>query len=177
MTAVPTALEAHERVGGHAATHQSVLARSVIASYTRPTPIEIPILGGTIGVSTFVLPVVPAAPSPRPAPRLALRPPAPPRAPSPSRPTIQVVHDLSANTVTYRSSGRTEQAVPGGTMVQEDAWRIDLTKAPPYRQVIDYASVRTLRRPGQPELRVTWRVRTDSAGPRATVEWLERPIP
>ena len=44
MTAVPTALEAHERVGGHAATHQSVLARSVIASYTRPTPIEIPIL-------------------------------------------------------------------------------------------------------------------------------------
>jgi putative CocE/NonD family hydrolase len=133
--------------------------------------------GGTIGVSTFVLPVVPAAPSPRPAPRLALRPPAPPRAPSPSRPTIQVVHDLSANTVTYRSSGRTEQAVPGGTMVQEDAWRIDLTKAPPYRQVIDYASVRTLRRPGAPDLRVTWRVRTDSAGPRATVEWLERPIP
>ncbi|WP_353265402.1 hypothetical protein, partial [Gemmatimonas sp.] len=44
VTAVPTALEAHEGVGGHAAARQSVLARSVIASYTRPTPIEIPIL-------------------------------------------------------------------------------------------------------------------------------------
>jgi hypothetical protein len=44
VTAVPTALEAHERVGGHAAPRQSVLVRAVIASYTRPTPIEIPIL-------------------------------------------------------------------------------------------------------------------------------------
>ncbi len=43
MTAVPTALEAHERVGGHAATRQSVLVRAVIASYTQPTQIEIPI--------------------------------------------------------------------------------------------------------------------------------------
>jgi hypothetical protein len=39
----PTALEAHERVGGHAATRQSVLVRAVIASYTQPTQIEIPI--------------------------------------------------------------------------------------------------------------------------------------
>ena len=44
VPAVPTALEAHERVGGPAATRQSVLVRAVIASYTRPTPIEIPIL-------------------------------------------------------------------------------------------------------------------------------------
>ncbi len=43
MPAVPTALEAHERVNGHAATRQSVLARPVIAPYTRPVPIEIPI--------------------------------------------------------------------------------------------------------------------------------------
>ena len=42
-TAVPTALEAHERVGGPAATRQSVLVRAVIASYTQPTQIEIPI--------------------------------------------------------------------------------------------------------------------------------------
>jgi len=34
-TAVPTALEGHERVGGHAGTRQSVLARPVIASYSR----------------------------------------------------------------------------------------------------------------------------------------------
>jgi len=40
---VPTALEAHERVGGHAATRQSVLVRAVIASFTQPTQIEIPI--------------------------------------------------------------------------------------------------------------------------------------
>jgi len=44
VPAVPTALEAHERVGGPAATRQSVLVQAVIASYTRPTPIEIPIL-------------------------------------------------------------------------------------------------------------------------------------
>jgi hypothetical protein len=43
VPAVPTALEAHERVGGHAATRQSVLVRAVIASYTQPTQIEIPI--------------------------------------------------------------------------------------------------------------------------------------
>jgi hypothetical protein len=35
VTAVPSALEAHERVNGHAATRQSVLARPVIAPYTR----------------------------------------------------------------------------------------------------------------------------------------------
>jgi hypothetical protein len=44
VPAVPTALEAHERVGGPAATRQSVLVRAVIASYTQPTQIEIPIL-------------------------------------------------------------------------------------------------------------------------------------
>ncbi len=44
MTAVPTALEARERDGGHAAARQSVLARSAIAPFTRPTPIEIRIL-------------------------------------------------------------------------------------------------------------------------------------
>ena len=43
VPAVPTALEAHERVGGHAAPRQSVLVRAVIASFTRPTQIEIPI--------------------------------------------------------------------------------------------------------------------------------------
>ncbi len=47
-TAVPTALEAHERVGGPAATRQSVLVRAVIASYTQPTQIEIPIPFGTL---------------------------------------------------------------------------------------------------------------------------------
>jgi hypothetical protein len=35
VTTVPTALEAHEGVGGHAAARQSVLARSVIATYAR----------------------------------------------------------------------------------------------------------------------------------------------
>jgi len=48
VPAVPTALEAHERVSGHAATRQSVLARPVIAPYTRPTQIEIPILRAPI---------------------------------------------------------------------------------------------------------------------------------
>jgi hypothetical protein len=43
VPAVPTALEAHERVGGPAATRQSVVVRAVIASYTQPTQIEIPI--------------------------------------------------------------------------------------------------------------------------------------
>ena len=43
VPAVPTALEAHERVGGPAATRQSVLVRAVIALYTQPTQIEIPI--------------------------------------------------------------------------------------------------------------------------------------
>jgi hypothetical protein len=42
-TAVPTALEAHERGGGPGAARQSVLARSVIAQYTQPTLIEFPI--------------------------------------------------------------------------------------------------------------------------------------
>jgi len=42
-SAVPTALEAHERVGGHAATRQSVRVRAVIASHTQPTQIELPI--------------------------------------------------------------------------------------------------------------------------------------
>jgi hypothetical protein len=36
VTAVPTALEAHEHVSGHAAARQSVLTRSVIAPDTRP---------------------------------------------------------------------------------------------------------------------------------------------
>jgi hypothetical protein len=35
VTDVPTALKAHERVGGHAGTRPSVLARPVIAPYTR----------------------------------------------------------------------------------------------------------------------------------------------
>jgi 7,8-dihydropterin-6-yl-methyl-4-(beta-D-ribofuranosyl)aminobenzene 5'-phosphate synthase len=35
VTVVPTALKAHERVGGHAATRQSVLTRSKVTSYTR----------------------------------------------------------------------------------------------------------------------------------------------
>jgi hypothetical protein len=35
VPAVPTAREAHERVNGHAATRQSVLARPVMAPYTR----------------------------------------------------------------------------------------------------------------------------------------------
>ena len=39
--AIPPALEAPERAGGHAATRQSVLVRAVIASYTQPTLIEI----------------------------------------------------------------------------------------------------------------------------------------
>jgi hypothetical protein len=41
--AVLTAHEARERGGGHAAAHRSVLARSVIAPYTRVTPIQFPI--------------------------------------------------------------------------------------------------------------------------------------
>jgi hypothetical protein len=44
VTAVPTALEAHERVGGPAAARQAVLARSVLAPYTPPTLIGFPIL-------------------------------------------------------------------------------------------------------------------------------------
>jgi len=38
-------VEAHERVGGPAATRQSVRVRAVIASYTQPTQIRIPIPG------------------------------------------------------------------------------------------------------------------------------------
>ncbi len=44
MTAISTAREVHERVGGHAAPRQTVLGRSAIASFTRQTPIEMPIL-------------------------------------------------------------------------------------------------------------------------------------
>lgn len=36
VTAVPTALESHEHVSGHAAARQSVRTRSVISPYTRP---------------------------------------------------------------------------------------------------------------------------------------------
>jgi hypothetical protein len=133
--------------------------------------------GGRTGVSTLVLPVVPAASSPRPLPRLALLPPRTPARRTGTPPSFVVEHDLVANTVTYRSTGRSEQPIPGGTMEQRDDWRIDLTKFPPYRQVIDYVSERTVRRPGHPDLRFTWRVRTDSAGPKATVRWLEVPNP
>ena len=41
--AVLTAHAARQRGGGHAAAHRSVLARSVIALYTRATPIQFPI--------------------------------------------------------------------------------------------------------------------------------------
>ena len=44
-SAVLTAHEARERGGGHAAARLSVLARSAITPYTRPTPIEFPIQG------------------------------------------------------------------------------------------------------------------------------------
>jgi hypothetical protein len=42
---VPTARKAHKRVGGHAATPQSVLTRSAVVSYTHATQIETPIRG------------------------------------------------------------------------------------------------------------------------------------
>ncbi|MBK8246996.1 MAG: CocE/NonD family hydrolase [Gemmatimonadetes bacterium] len=132
---------------------------------------------GVAGVSRLVLPVVPAAAAPRPAPRLALLPPAPIPVRDPNGPRYSVEHDLTANTVTYRSAATAQQPVPGGTMEQVVDWRIDLTKAPPYRQVIEYVTTRTIRRSGHRDLRVIYRVRTDSAGPRATVEWQELPIP
>lgn len=44
VPAVPTAFEAHERVGGHADTRQLVLVRAVIASYTHTNQLAIPIL-------------------------------------------------------------------------------------------------------------------------------------
>jgi len=44
VTAVLTAHEAPEGGGGHAAACLSVLARSAITPYTRPTPIEFPML-------------------------------------------------------------------------------------------------------------------------------------
>lgn len=150
------------------------------SNWPNPRPAENTVhvaAGGTPGVSTFVLPVVPTATSPRPAPRLALLPTTSVARERSGGPRIWMEQDLTANTVTYRSAARSEQAIPGGTMEQEDAWRIDLTKSPPYRQVIDFTNIRTIRRPGQRDLRITWRVRTDSAGPRATVEWLEVPIP
>jgi hypothetical protein len=51
VTAVPTALEAHERGGSPSAARQSVRARSVIASYTQPTQIEIPIPLGMVSTT------------------------------------------------------------------------------------------------------------------------------
>lgn len=118
------------------------------------------------------LPVVPPRAVPLPPPRLALVPPraAPARADD-AADRFWVEEDLRTRTMSYRHESRSEEPVPGGTLRREAAWRIDLTRTPPYQQVIDLVTTYTIRRPGRDDVRFVYRVRTDSAGPRATVEY------
>lgn len=116
----------------------------------------------------LTLPVVPPAAAPLPAPRLPLLPDQPLRRDSTER--IWVENDLTRGTVSYRMEEAGERPVPGGTMDARTEWRIDLTRTAPYRQRVDYTSTWVLRRAGQPDVRFVYRVVTDSAGPRASVE-------
>lgn len=124
--------------------------------------------------SHVVLPVVPARTAPLPPPRLALVPPAmsPPPAPG-SQDRIWMEHDLTGRTASYRNEVRAVQVVPSGTIQRDASWRIDLSKTPPYQQVIDFVTTYTIVRAGHSDVRFVYRVRTDSAGPRATVEYTE----
>ncbi|MBM4187819.1 MAG: CocE/NonD family hydrolase [Gemmatimonadetes bacterium] len=125
--------------------------------------------------TTVLLPVVPRPARPLAAPRLPLMPvPQSTRDPD-SR--IWIEHDLTAGLVSYRSRDSAERTVAGATVSGRTEWRIDLTKTAPYRQTIDYASTVTVNRPGQPPVRFVYRVKTDSAGPRASVELREGAVP
>lgn len=127
--------------------------------------------------SYVTLPIVPAAVDPLPEPRL-------PMAPVQAEPTdgpaerIWMEHDLTGRTMSYRRSQRSDRTIPGGGTVQaENEWRIDLTREAPYRQRIDFVTTWVLLRPGQPDVRFRYRVQTDSAGPRASVDYTEGRIP
>jgi len=60
-------------------------------------------------------------------------------------------------------------------MVRE--WRIALDKQPPYQQIIDLVTTWTLLRPGHPDIRFVYRVKTDGNGPRAEIHLSEGKIP
>jgi uncharacterized protein len=127
--------------------------------------------------SHVILPVVPAPATGLPAPRLPMAPPEPP-APDPGR-RIWIEHDLTGGLMSYRGERDAERPVPGGGVLRDRTeWRIDLTRTAPYRQTVDYRTVWTLVRPGQPDLRFVYRVQTDGSGPRASVTvGAETPIP
>ncbi len=126
--------------------------------------------------SYVTLPIVPRSTTPLPEPRLPMAPPTPAAAESPER--IWLEHDLTGRTMSYRRVQRSDRPVPGGGSVRaENEWRIDLTRDPPYRQTIDFVTTWILLRPGQPDVRFRYRVQTDSAGPRASIDYDEGRIP
>ncbi len=85
-----------------------------------------------------MLPVVPARAAPLPEPRLALVPARPQsQAAKDGTERIWIENDLTGQSVIYRSESRSERPIPGGTLRDVREWRIDLTKQPPYQQVID----------------------------------------
>jgi len=131
-------------------------------------------------MSHLTLPVVPRRATPLPEPQLPLLP-APPRPQTtPGNGTasrIWIENDLTGHSVSYRSESRSERPVPGGTLRDVREWRIDLTKEPPYQQVIDLVTTWTLLRAGQPDVRFVYRVRTDGSGPKATVDLSEGKFP
>jgi putative CocE/NonD family hydrolase len=149
------------------------------SNWPNPNPADNAILFASPGGSDrsqVILPIVPAPAKALPPPRLPMLPePKPRRGPS-NR--IWIENDLTGGLVTYRAQDGGDRPLPGGGTVREErTWRIDVTREPPYRQSIDYTTTRIFRRPGQPDLRFVYRVRTDSAGPRATVDLTESQVP
>ena len=126
--------------------------------------------------SQLVLPIVPARATPLPEPKLALLP-SPLPAPATSRAgethRIWIENDLTGKSVIYRSEDRFERPIPGGVLRDVREWRIDLSKEPPYKQVIDLITTWTFVRAGRPDVRFVYRVRTDERGPKATVDYSE----
>ena len=103
-------------------------------------------------------------PSPRPAPATAG---------AGERNRIWIENDLTGKSVIYRSEDRFERPIPGGVLRDVREWRIDLSKEPPYKQVIDLITTWTFVRAGRPDVRFVYRVRTDERGPKATVDYSE----
>ncbi|MFN0178344.1 MAG: CocE/NonD family hydrolase [Gemmatimonadales bacterium] len=137
--------------------------------------IHIVVPGG--GASSITLPIVPPLVGPRVEPRFPPAP--PPPAPGPNRRDDRywIETDLAARTVTYRAAATSDHEIPGGSMSEVTEWQVALKKEPPYDQVIDLTTTRTVRRPGTPNLRFVYRVRTDGNGPRATVEFTDEKVP
>ncbi len=128
--------------------------------------------------SHLTLPVVPVRATPLPEPRLALVPPRPTtQAADDGTERIWIENDLTGQAVVYRSESRSERPIPGGILRDVREWRIDLTKQPPYQQVIDLVTTWTLLRVGRPDVRFVYRVNTDGTGPRATIDLNEGKIP